>query len=205
MLQPSHPELLDALAGDFRKSNHSVKHVLRTICRSNAYQLSARYDGEWSDRLIPYFARKYPRRLKAEELHDAIVKATNMPPNPLFEVQFKTEKFPWAMQLPDPTEPRNNGTSRAFLDLFLRGNRDSVPRSDATSLTQELNMMNNTFITSRVSRNGTTTVALLLKTNSTPVDLVGEIYLATLSRRPTPEEQASAVKYISRGTLAQKL
>ena len=204
-LQSTHPELLEALADEFINSNFDIQRIIRLLMQSSTYQLSARYDGEWSDRLIPYFARKYPRRLKAEELHDAIVKATNMPPNPLFEVQFKTEKFPWAMQLPDPTEPRNNGTSRAFLDLFLRGNRDSVPRSDATSLTQELNMMNNTFITSRVSRNGTTTVALLLKNNSTPVDLVGEIYLATLSRRPTPEEQASAVKYISRGTLAQKL
>jgi hypothetical protein len=48
-------------------------------------------------------------------------------------------------------------------------------------------------------------VARLLKTNSAPVDLVGEVYLTTLSRRPTPEEQASAVKYITRGTLAQKL
>ncbi len=220
-LQATHPELLDALADRFINNDYSLKDLIGTIMKSATYQLSSRYDGEWSDTYIPYFARKFPRRLKAEELHDAIVKATNFPPNPPFQVQyisvapptppatqytasFRNENYFWAMQLPDSTV-RNSGTSVNFLDTFLRGNRDSIPRSSESSLTQELNMYNNPFVTSRVKNttvtiNGTpytSTVASLLKKNLAPPDLVNELYLTTLSRKPSPEEQAAGVAYIT--------
>ena len=42
-VQPSNPYLLDALAKDFQKSNFSFKHLVRTIMKSSAYQLSSRY------------------------------------------------------------------------------------------------------------------------------------------------------------------
>ena len=78
-LQPSHPELLEALATDFRTNGYSLRHLFRTICRSNAYQLSARFDGEWKESYTKYYARKFVRMLSAEELHDAIAVATSRP------------------------------------------------------------------------------------------------------------------------------
>jgi hypothetical protein len=48
--QPSNPELLEALADDFRASGFRLKHTIKTIMQSNAYQLSARFPGEWNDR-----------------------------------------------------------------------------------------------------------------------------------------------------------
>src|SRR5205814_1167653 len=38
---PSNPELLDALAKDFAEHKFSLKHLIRTICNSRTYQLSA--------------------------------------------------------------------------------------------------------------------------------------------------------------------
>jgi len=38
---PSNPELLDALAKDFVDHKYSFKSVIRTICKSRTYQLSA--------------------------------------------------------------------------------------------------------------------------------------------------------------------
>jgi hypothetical protein len=64
--QPSHPELLEELAADFRKNGYSLRHLFRTVCRSNAYQLSARFDGEWKDAYTKYYARKFVRLLSAE-------------------------------------------------------------------------------------------------------------------------------------------
>ena len=58
-VQASHPELLEALAKDFRDSNYSLKHLFATICKSNAYQLSARFDGEWKDSYTKYYARHF--------------------------------------------------------------------------------------------------------------------------------------------------
>ena len=78
-VQPSHPELLDALAAYFRKNNYSLHKLFSAICNSSAYQLSARFPGEWNDTYTKYYARKYARMLTAEELHDAIAIATERP------------------------------------------------------------------------------------------------------------------------------
>src|SRR5262245_6177718 len=69
------------MANDFRKNNYSLHRLFKTICNSSAYQLSARFPGEWNDRYTRYYARKYVRMLGAEELHDAIATATDRPGN----------------------------------------------------------------------------------------------------------------------------
>ena len=57
----------------------ALRHLLAAICQSSAYQLSARFDGEWKEAYTRYFARKFVRMLDAEELHDAIALATDRP------------------------------------------------------------------------------------------------------------------------------
>ena len=78
-VQPSHPELLDQMAAYFRKNNYSLHKLFSAICNSNAYQLSARFPGEWKDSYTKYYARKYVRMLGAEELHDAIAVSHGAP------------------------------------------------------------------------------------------------------------------------------
>jgi sugar lactone lactonase YvrE len=68
-VQPTNPALLDALARDFADHEFSLKHLMRTIARSSAYQLSSRFPGDWQERYAPYFARKFVKRLEAEQLH----------------------------------------------------------------------------------------------------------------------------------------
>ncbi|HEY2930446.1 MAG TPA: DUF1549 domain-containing protein [Acidobacteriota bacterium] len=221
-VQPTHPILLEKLADYFIDTNYNFFRLVEVILKSATYQLSTRYDGEWSDTYIPYFARKFPKRLTAEQIHDAIVKATSMPPNPLFDKeyifyntnvpvgspptwQYRVEKLAWAMQLPDTKAGNNVGESFNFLTVFLRGDRDVIPRSGESSLLQELNMFNNQFVIRRIKNNGSSTVSQLLRKNLAPVDLVNELYLATLSRRPTPSEQASGVTYMTKGTLANRV
>ena len=47
-LQPANPELLQALAEDFRANNYSVQRVIKTVMKSNAYQLSTSFPGDLS-------------------------------------------------------------------------------------------------------------------------------------------------------------
>ena len=93
----SNPELLEALAADFVKAKFDMKHLLRTIFRSRAYQLDAgATDGNRADAANVHFTRYTTRRLTAEQLADAIDFATGT-----------REKYPGlplgtkAIQLPD--------------------------------------------------------------------------------------------------------
>ena len=59
-IQPTNPELLEALAADFRESGYSIHHLMKTIFRSSAYQLDSRYPAEWKDDYLPYSAQIRP-------------------------------------------------------------------------------------------------------------------------------------------------
>ena len=52
--------------------------MLKLIAKSNTYRLSSQFPGEWKASYEPYFARKFVRRLKAEEIYDSLVSATNI-------------------------------------------------------------------------------------------------------------------------------
>jgi hypothetical protein len=93
-LQPSNPELLDALAQWFRDNNHDLRLLTILITKSNAYRLSSSYPGEWRPEYVPYYARKFVRRLDAEEIHDAIAKATGVLPTYTLDYQGATYPLP---------------------------------------------------------------------------------------------------------------
>ena len=73
--QPSHPQLLDALALRFMREGWSVKRMIRTIMLSRSYQLSSIRDAANSkvDPDSRLFWRATPRRLEAEAIRDAIL------------------------------------------------------------------------------------------------------------------------------------
>ena len=80
-IQPSHPELLEALAKDFREHKCDLRRLIRLIVTSSTYQLSSHFEGEWKAAYAPYFARHFVRRLPAEEIADAISQATEIFPS----------------------------------------------------------------------------------------------------------------------------
>ncbi len=75
--KPTHPELLDWLAGFFKDQVWSVKAVHRVILLSEAYQRASTHpDRNALDEKDPdniYLARFAPRRLEAEELRDSMI------------------------------------------------------------------------------------------------------------------------------------
>ena len=69
---PTHPELLDWLAVEFRESGWDQRHMLRLILSSDTYRRSARVDPQLAqrdpdNRLLARYPR---RRLSAEEIRD---------------------------------------------------------------------------------------------------------------------------------------
>lgn len=214
-LQPANPSLLEALATDFKQKGYDLRQLIAQIAKSSAYQLSSRYPGEWKLDYVPYYARKYTRRLSAEEIHDAIITATGIVPAMAFnggtsqpgyvmtdDTNVEIRRIIWAMQLPEPVEPRTNGGARAFLDSFLRGDRDQKLRVNDPSILQSLNLMNNSFVMGRIHRGnaGSYVSKLLADTTLTNEQIITKLYLSTLSRRPTADEIAKLLPYF--GTTA---
>ena len=119
--QPANPALLDALADDFIRNGYDLRKLIAAITKSSAYQLSAQYPGSWNLSMIPYYARKYVRRLDAEEVHDAVLKATNVGVayNVVTDRLNNTSvTLNWAMQLPDTSVPAN-AQAATFLSADL--------------------------------------------------------------------------------------
>lgn len=194
--QASHPELLERLAQEFVRYDFSLREFLRLIVTSSAYQLSSQYDEPWKIEYQPLFARHYPRRLEGEEIHDAITQASGVVSR--ITVPGFTEPFLFAMQLPEP-----NGLGPAFMNAFLRGNRDGVPRQQAGSILQQINLMNDTFVTTRLkTANNGSPVLRGWASNPNNDAVIEEMFLTFLARRPTPAEANIAAGPLSRATTA---
>jgi hypothetical protein len=189
-LQPTNPVLLEALAEWFQANHYDLRVLMSLIAKSNAYQLSATYPGTWDLSYVPYYARKYVRRLDAEEVHDAITKATAIPGNYTLGGS-ALPPVQRAMQFPDTKEPGANSTVGAFLNAFGRGDRDSNARRSDGSILQSLDMLNSPVVLGRIHVNNQGShVATLLSQTADPQAILLDLFLNTLSRPPTDQEIA---------------
>ena len=186
-IQPSHPELLDALARDFQNSNFDLRHLMRTIVSSKAYQLSSRFDGQYKPEYDRYYARKLVRRLSAEEIYDALAKATDVFGHDIKYVM-------------DEGGPPGDKELRRFLDFFGQSNRITRQASTKGSVVQASMMMNSDVVKRKAlaSTEGSRVSELLSKTPALPNEkIVEELFLATLSRYPTEQEMATGVSHVA--------
>ena len=218
-VQPSHPYLLDELARDFQDSGFSIKHLVRTIVSSAAYQLSSQFDGEWKPEYGRYFARRNVKLLGPVQLHDALVTATAVPG----AYASGGGEVGMARQILDPAYAK--GAVGEFLRAFGQQSRDEFPARAAGSSLQAMLMMNSRTVLDRVQSDGTGRVATLLQgleadrivaasawraaTGADPDPeqadaavrrgIVEKLYLSTLSRRPLPGEMDVALGALADG------
>ena len=182
---PSNALLLDALAADLVKSRFDVKHLIRAICQSRVYQLSATATAD-NRADTRFYSHYYPRRMTAEQLLDALGTVTGQP-----------LKFPGlaagirAQQLPDTK------FASTFLDAFGRPLRRvascECERVQEPNLGQALELMHGKLLTERVTADKGVVQRLLAK-GVDDTALLEEIYLRCLSRPPTSGEAAAIGK-----------
>jgi Protein of unknown function (DUF1549)/Protein of unknown function (DUF1553) len=211
-IQPNNPELLQALAEDFRANNYSIQHVIKTIMKSNAYQLSTSFPGEFKNAYIPYYARRFVRVLTPVEAVDLVAEATDTP-FAINEVrgtvgnraQKFEEPFTYVSQLFDPVivkvgRPSNeNNAIYAFMQAYYQAERTTPPvDKNVASPVQAMMMMTSPIVTKRISAEGTTRVANLLKSSKTDDQVIEELFLAALSRRPKTQEVEVAKRVIAK-------
>lgn len=193
-IQPSHPELLNALAEDFRKHNYDLRHLMRMIVRSNAYQLSSYFPGKWDSKYDTYFARHNTRRMAAEEFWDAVQDATGIYES--FKIKDLDRKFKYVMEahFNQDFADSHKGLWNMLQDWGQTDRED--PPTDRASMVQAASLLNHELILERVKvKKGGRLEKLLAGKDE---DLVGELFLATIGRMPKVEERNKSMQLLTR-------
>ncbi len=194
---PTNPDLLDSLAGHFVKSGYDLKALIRTICNSTTYQLSAiPNDHNAGDR--QNYSRYFPKRLTAEVLLDSIDGITGS--STAFAGQLAGTR---AVALPDDSY----NSSSYFLTVFGRPEMDSAcecERAQGASLAQTLHLLNSKNIQDKLAGAGGNADKLASQGDRANEDKIIELYKRAFSREPKDDEMKTAIDYINKKTQQAK-
>lgn len=191
---PSNPALWKALLLELTSHGYDRKHLVRMILSSRAYQLSsATTPANEGD--LRFYSHFYLRRLPAEVLLDALAQATGVPDAfPGYPVGIR------ALQLPDPT------VGSYFLTIFGRSERVTAcacERNGEVTIAQLLHMQNGESVVQKINRPGGRLKQLLARSSTDPEitdpEIIEELYLASVSRRPEGSEIAEITSQLSAG------
>jgi hypothetical protein len=184
--------LLNRLGAYFQQNNYSIHKLFKLICNSSAYQLSARFPGEWSDRYTRYYARKYARMLTAEEVHDAIVTATDRPGKFVVGGRRGGDSVAVGMAM-QVSLPNPSGDLKSFMQAFGQANRGAPAKPPSPSPLQSIMLMRSPVVNDRVVAANDSRVQRLLDTYKDDGKVVDELFLSALSREPTGPERELAL------------
>lgn len=216
--KPTHPELLRWLAREFVRGGYEVKELARIILNSQAYQRA-------TDPVLrstsPLFTSPAPRRLAAEQIVDSLFTATGKP--------FKTEEVSldidnlrdlknsislgqphrsWMLtstsnerDRPSLALPRIQAVADVLSSFGWRGSRqDPISKRDTDpNVLQPAILSNGTmgiWLTRLSDDHGVTQLALQKQSVE---QLVDQLFLKLLTRKPTAEEEQLYVKHLSTG------
>ena len=180
---PSHPELLDKLANDFRDGGYDIKSLIRWIMNSEAYQLTSAStkENEKDDTLFTHMTMK---PMDPEQLFDSLIVAT---------AAHKTGG--------EDTSKKRDEWLRQF--VFTFANDDGVEGSSFQgTIPQALMMMNGELMEKAVGGRSGSFLADLLEQaqrqarGSSEGYVVNQLYMAALNRAPTKGELGIARKYL---------
>ncbi|MEW6357017.1 MAG: DUF1553 domain-containing protein [Planctomycetota bacterium] len=189
---PSNPALLAYLEREFVASKYDMKHLYRLILNSSTYQFSSmpRFNGPQAE---ANFASYPLRRLEAEVLIDAVNKITGA--SDLYTSAIP-EPFTYIPRDKPAIALADGSITSAFLTLFGRSARATGTESERTNKpvsAQWLHMLNSSHIQQKLEKGPT--LKAIFRPGRKPDEIIEELYLTILSRRPTPEELQSMREY----------
>ncbi len=216
---PTHPELLDYLAADFRDNGQSLKRLHRLLVTSSTYREASAEDPRWAtaDAGNTLYWRMNRRRLEAEEIRDSILWASGTLDlrmgGPSFEdfVVEKPEHSPhYEYELHDPEDPRCHRRSvyrflvRSRQQPFMatldcadpsmavdKRNQTITPLQALALLNDRLSLVMAKHFAARVERMG-----------DTPEARVTAAFRLALARPPSADERRKLADYAERYGLA---
>ncbi|MBP85596.1 MAG: cell surface protein [Planctomycetaceae bacterium] len=175
---PVNAELIDALGQKFTGYKYDFKKLVRDICTSRTYQLStATNDTNATD--TKNFSHASLRRIRAEILLDLISQVT--------DTKNKFGGLPLGARA---VQIANGNTSTYFLTTFGRAQRATVCACEVKvepNLSQALHLLNGDTLQSKVGQGNL--IGKRLEEKVAPEQIVEELYIRCLTRRPTEKEK----------------
>jgi hypothetical protein len=170
--------LMRALCDELRRGGFSLKKLMAAIMKSRTYQLSSA--PSTTNRSDTKLFSHYPaKRMQAEELADAVAQATGVP-----------DRFQGMPQGMRAIELADAEIPSILLDTFGRPPRvmplDSE-RACEPAVSQALAMLNSDALQDKL-KDGRGILNALLKSGKSDAEILEELFLRTLSRRPKAAE-----------------
>jgi hypothetical protein len=173
----SNPELLAELGKKFTEYKYDFKKLVRDICTSRTYQLSTQPNPS-NEGDTRNFARAAVRRIKAETFLDCITQVTET-----------KNKFPGLPLGARAVQIADGGISTYFLTTFGRATRETVCSCEVKlepTLSQSLHLLNGEATTNRIA--GGNLIGKRLAEKKAAKEIIEELYVRSLSRKPTATE-----------------
>ncbi len=182
---PTNEALLDALAKDFVANGYRLKHTVRLILNSRAYQLSSEPNETNRTDTLNY-SHYYVRRLLAEELIDSMTGVTGVP-----------EQIPGympgtrAMTIPQ-------GAPTYFLQTFgrLKAREVICERDNSPDVAQAMHLISGQTIQHQITGKDGTLARWLADHSLTDEEITRRLFTATLVRPPKEREVAQVIASI---------
>lgn len=208
--EPTHPELLDWLAVEFRDGGQSLKALHRLIVTSATYRQSCQHSAEFAriDGGNQFLWRANRRRLEAEAIRDAVLvcagKLDERMGGPGFrDFGFKDDHSPhYKYEEHDPDDPASHRRSvyrfivRSVPDPFMTALDCADPsavvakRNETLTALQALALLNNKFMV-RMAEHFAERVE---KAGPGPAEQIAAAYRIALGRAPTADESRTLVE-----------
>ena len=177
---PSNAALWKVLNEEFRNHNYDLRHVIRLILNSRAWQLDASTTPE-NETDTKYYSHYNVKRLPAEVLLDAMAAATDVPN--------RFAGYPVGLRATQIADP---SIDSYFLTLFGRSDRVTAcacERKGEVTLPQLLHIGNSEDILANIRTENGRLATLLKNPDSTIV--TNEVFLSAVNRLPNDSERAA--------------
>jgi len=191
---PSNARLMDAIAAEFVKSGFDIRKLERSILLSRTYQLG--YETNDTNKFDKNnYSHAYIRPLMAEQVVDVLNAALGV--GEKFAPQ---DGVPEGMKMVEVGSSRLTNPNLAYvLRIFGRPPRTTAcdcERAMEPALPQTLFRMSDPTMLAKFT-DATGRSVKLAKTKLSDEELVEELFLATLTRKPNAEEKQAGVSHLS--------
>lgn len=182
---PSHPQLLEYLGKELRSNSFNLKELVKWVTLSEAYSLSSKGipANKDDDPLMgesPKFTRFYLRQMRAEELYESLLVATEAHKTSRTYEEQERLKREWLSQ---------------FVVAFGTDEGDEATTFNGT-IPQALMMFNGDLIKQAIATDKGSFLGRIATSKLSPAAKIEHLFLAGLARKPTSGELAIANKLL---------